>query len=274
MKRKCKVIEIIVLALLVCIITLSAQKISAGEQISDQAPPVYSYKIISKYNHDSNAFTQGLCFSDNLLYEGTGLYGNSRLTARTLDGRILASEKLPNHLFGEGITVLGEKIIQLTWKSGIGFVYDQHNLRVEKFFRFSTEGWGITHDGKFLIMSNGSHTLFFIDPSTYKLHRQIIVRDNNKPVTLLNELEYIENEVWANIWKDSRIARINPETGKVVGWIDLSPMVAQYAPPGGDNVLNGIAYDNEKKRIIVTGKRWPYLFEIQVIPPLPNLSHK
>lgn len=241
-------------------------------------PPVYGYEIVATYPHDPNSFTQGFAYDNGLVYEGTGIYGHSRLMRYFLDGTHFQSGTLPNHLFGEGITVYGDLVIQLTWKAGLGIVWDKNTLQVQRLFRYPSEGWGLTHDGRWLIISNGSNRLAFIDPITFSFHHHLLVSDSNGPVQQLNELEYVKGEIWANIWRDDRIVRINPENGKVTGWIDFAGLVEMAAPAGQDNVLNGIAYDKKNSRIFVTGKRWSQLFEIRVTkkenihPPVPLLK--
>ncbi len=229
--------------------------------------PILSYKIIDSYPHDQTSFTQGLYFEDEVFFEGTGLYGKSKLLKKNLAGETLASTKLQSHLWGEGVTVVNNRVIQLTWKAGMGFVRDKQsvNLKAIRTFSYNGEGWGLTYDGQWLIMSNGSHILSFLDPDTFQVHHQIFVQDNTTPVTMLNELEYIEGEIWANIWKSTDIVRINPKTGQVMTRIDLSDLVQEASPPGNGNVLNGIAYDAEKRRIFITGKRWPQIYEIRVL---------
>ncbi|MCB2183429.1 MAG: glutaminyl-peptide cyclotransferase [Desulfobulbaceae bacterium] len=227
-------------------------------------PVQYDYEVISSKPHDQGAFTQGLCFADGVLYEGTGLYGFSSLRRMKLTGEDLQIRLLPKHFFGEGITVFKDTIIQLTWKSKVGLVWDKKKLELIRLFSYPGEGWGITHDGRHLIMSDGSSMLFFLDPDRFELEKKILVTENDIPLTRLNELEYIHNEVWANIWQENRIVRIDPGTGKVTGWIDLEKLVAEAAPDGNDNVLNGIAYDADHERIYVTGKRWSRLFEIRI----------
>ena len=226
----------------------------------------YDYEIVATYPHDPKAFTQGLCFADGVLYEGTGLYGSSALRRMTPEGDEAEIRLLPKNLFGEGVTVFRDRVIQLTWKSGTGIVWDKNDLRVIRIFNYQTkEGWGITHNNQWLIMSDGSATLYFLDPDSFEVRRRLTVTGENGPVTRLNELEYIKGEIWANIWKKNRIARINEENGRVVGWLDLSEVVSLASPEQGEeNVLNGIAYDSEKDRIFVTGKRWDKLYEIKV----------
>ncbi len=229
--------------------------------------PVYTYKIINTYPHDRNAFTQGLLFEDGVLYESTGLYGRSSLRKADLEsGCIIQYCNLPQQFFGEGITLYKDKIIWLTWRSGTGFVFDKNDFKLLQSFKYPTEGWGITNDGASLIMSDGTAVLYFLDPETFKEIGKIEVRDNKGAVTYLNELEYIEGEIYANVWQTERIARINPYTGKITGWIDLSGLLKSsqddYQHPV--DVLNGIAYDSKNKRIFVTGKLWSKIFEIQV----------
>ncbi len=223
----------------------------------------YTYNVVNVYPHDSNAFTQGLAFENGILYESTGLYGQSTLRRVELEtGRILQSYALPDQFFGEGITIFGGKIIQLTWQSNKGFVYDKFSFDLLQEFSYPTEGWGITYDGDQLIMSDGTATLYFLNPETFEIVGQVNVYDTG-PVTRLNELEYIEGEVYANIWKEEKIAIINPQTGQVRAWIDLSG-IQDLENQNTDNVLNGIAYDVKEDRLFVTGKKWPNLLEIKL----------
>ena len=226
-------------------------------------PRLYTYAVVKVYPHNSSAFTQGLIFENGVLYESTGLYGYSTLRRVELEtGRILQLYTLPNQFFGEGITILDDKVIQLTWRSNRGFVYDKHSFDLLREFWYPTEGWGITNNGSHLIMSDGTATLHFLDPETFERVGQIEVHDID-PVTKLNELEYIQGEVYANIWKEERIAIINPQNGQVTGWIDLSG-IQDSENRNPENVLNGIAYDVEEDRLFVTGKRWSQLFEIKL----------
>ncbi len=225
----------------------------------------YTYNVVNIYPHDNNAFTQGLVFENGVLYESTGLYGQSTLRQVELEkGKILQSFTLPDQFFGEGITIFGDKIIQLTWQSNKGFVYDKFSFDLLREFSYRTEGWGITFDGSQLIMSDGTATLYFLSTETFEIARQIDVYDTG-PVTKLNELEYIKGEVYANIWKEEKIAIINPQTGQVRAWIDLSGIQDLENQNTGD-VLNGIAYDTKEDRLFVTGKKWSNLFEIELIP--------
>ncbi len=228
--------------------------------------PVYTYKVVKTYPHDRSAFTEGLVFEDDVLYEGTGLRGYSNLRRVKLEtGEILQIRELPPQFFGEGVTIYGNKIIQLTWQSNIGFVYDKYSFKLLQEFDYPDEGWGITHDGKHLIMSDGTSTLHFLDPETFEEISQIEISANNIPVTRINELEYIQGEIYANIWLTERIARIDPLSGQVVGWIDLKGILSPEDDSETVDVLNGIAYDAKNDRLLVTGKFWPKLFEIELM---------
>lgn len=227
----------------------------------------YTYKIINIYPHDPTSFTQGLVFDDGFLYEGTGLRGHSSLRRVDLEtGTAIQSYGLQPQFFGEGITIYGNTIIQLTWQSHTGFVYDKDTFELLKEFTYPTEGWGITHDGKKLIMSDGTSVLHFLDLETFEEIGSVNVYDTNGPVTRLNELEYINGEIYANVWQTDYIVRIHPQTGQVTGWIDLEGLLTPEECNQRADVLNGIAYDAENCRLFVTGKWWPYLFEIELIP--------
>jgi glutaminyl-peptide cyclotransferase len=222
------------------------------------------YKIVQTYPHDPHAYTQGLVYADGFLYEGTGQYNESSLRKVELStGKVVQRVELPGAYFGEGIVLWKDKIIQLTWQSRIGFVYDRATFRQLRTFTYSREGWGITHDGKRLIMSDGSSSLFFWDPETLQETGKLDVSDKGSPVTNLNELEYIHGEIYANVYQTDRIARISPKTGSVLGWIDLTGLLPASEKSRAD-VLNGIAYDAKSNRLFVTGKWWPKLFEIRV----------
>jgi glutaminyl-peptide cyclotransferase len=235
---------------------------------SGASTPVFGYKIIKVFPHDPEAFTQGLVFHQGVLYEGTGLLGESSLRKVDLEtGHTLKRIQLPDQYFGEGITIWQDKIIQLTWRSGIGLVYDRKTFRLLRKFNFYSEGWGITQDGKHLIMSDGTSFLYFWDPHSFKEVKRIQVHDRGIPITLLNELEYIKGEVFANVFLTDRIVRISPETGQVTGWIDLRGLLPAKDRLQKVDVLNGIAYDARKDRILVTGKYWPDLFEIRLVQP-------
>ena len=226
---------------------------------------VYGYRIVNTYPHDPNAFTQGLQFLNGFLYEGTGNYGASGIRKVELKtGRVVQQTPLPSGYFGEGITVWQDKLIELTWTSKIAFVYNLETFRQVGSFVYPTEGWGLTHDGKRLIMSDGSAYLYFRDPATFQETGKIQVTDRGVPVKELNELEFIRGEIYANIWQTERIARISPVDGKVTAWVDLTGLREQ---PGGDriDVLNGIAYDAKADRLFVTGKWWSKLYEIKLV---------
>jgi glutamine cyclotransferase len=231
------------------------------------SPPVYGYEIVNTYPHDPEAFSQGLVFEEGVLYESTGRYGRSSLRRVDLEsGKVLKMSSLNERLFGEGIAVFGDQIIQLTWRSGVGVVYDKASLEPRSTFRYRGEGWGITTDGKRLLMSDGSPTLRVLDPKTFRVLDTLTVRSAGVPVRWLNELEYVEGEIYANVYGSNRIARISPKTGDVLGWIDLAGLLNRRQRPSPEAVLNGIAYDPEAKRLFVTGKLWPKLFEIRVVP--------
>jgi glutamine cyclotransferase len=230
--------------------------------------PTYSYHVLKVYPHDRNAFTQGLVIHDGILYEGTGLWGCSTLRRVELEtGQVVQSYALPESYFGEGVTAYGDVLLQLTWKSRIGFVYDRAGFEQLRTFSYPTEGWGITHDGQRLIMSDGSSTLFFLDPESFQEIGRVEVRDGEVPVTRLNELEYVRGEVYANVWQTDLVARIDPQSGQVTAWVDLSGLLAPEDRDPAVDVLNGIAYDEETDRLFVTGKLWPKLFEIDLVAP-------
>jgi glutaminyl-peptide cyclotransferase len=232
------------------------------------AAPVYGYKVVRSYPHDPQAFTQGLAYHDGVLYEGTGLHGRSSIRKVRLEtGEVVQIRHLDSRYFGEGIAIWKDALIQLTWQSGIGFVYDLATFQPRRTFTYTGEGWGLTHDGERLIMSDGSETgtLRLLDPDTWRETGRLTVRDGSLPVKGLNELEFVKGEIYANVWDTDRIARISPRTGQVTGWIDLRGLLDPREAAGVD-VLNGIAYDEVDDRLFVTGKLWPRLFEIQVVP--------
>ncbi len=231
------------------------------------AIPVESYRIVHVYPHDANAFTQGLVFVNGMLYESTGQRGQSSLRMVDLaSGRVLQKHDLSAKYFGEGLTDWHSHLIQLTWQAHLGFVYDTFSFRTLRTFTYLWEGWGLTHDSHHLILSDGTSVLHLLDPSTFKAAGKIQVTADGHPVMNLNELEYIRGEIYANIWETNRIARISPATGKVIGWIDLSGLRPPSTQQNDNAVLNGIAYDNQHDRLYVTGKLWPNLYEIKLIP--------
>lgn len=231
---------------------------SATVAAADFAPPV-----IRSYPHDPSAFTQGLVWERGLLYESTGRHGYSTLTVRELkSGRVLLRYDLPKTAFGEGIALVGEEIIQLTWQEREAFVYDKANLRLKRTLTYAWDGWGLTYDGRHLIASDGSAQLRFLDPTTMREVRSIEVREGEQSIDQLNELEFVKGEILANRYGSDRIARISPQTGRVIGWIDLSHLYPQQKRPSHEAVLNGIAYDATQDVLIVTGKYWPQLFVI------------
>ncbi|MDD5127093.1 MAG: glutaminyl-peptide cyclotransferase [Dehalococcoidales bacterium] len=231
-----------------------------------KSPVHYTYRVVQSYPHDRDAFTQGLVFENGVLYESTGRYGKSSLRKVDLTtGKVLQMVNLPEQYFGEGITVYRNTTINLTWQSRKGFIYDKGNFNFIREFPYETEGWGITFDGNRLIMSDGTATLYFWDPETLQAVGRIEVTDNGAPVDRLNELEYINGRIYANVWQTDRIAVINPEDGRVMGWIDLTGLLRTGGGVVTADVLNGIAYDDGTKRIFVTGKLWPWLFQIDLI---------
>lgn len=239
--------------------------------VSPQQPIHYTYTVVNSYPHDAGAFTQGLVWHEGVLYEGTGWRGESDVRRVALEsGEVMAEVPIDDQYFGEGITIFDDKLYELTWQGQTGFVYDVDTLELLSEFSYPTEGWGMTHNGEQLIVSDGTDTLYFWDAETLAENGRLQVHDNNRPVININELEYIDGEIYANIWQTNLIARIDPETGAVVGWIDLSGLLSPAEQAGlsnpGNAVLNGIAYDEENGRLFVTGKLWPTLFEIELHP--------
>ncbi|MEW6187575.1 MAG: glutaminyl-peptide cyclotransferase [Thermodesulfobacteriota bacterium] len=258
------------MVLLIGLLNLSSLFLVPPAYGAGQRLPVYGYKVIRVFPHDPEAFTQGLAFHRGFLYEGTGLLGKSSLRKVELEsGKILQEQRLSAEMFGEGITIWQERIIQLTWRSGIGFVYDLTSFHLLDQFTYPTEGWGLTQDGRNLIMSDGTSFLYFLNPRTFREVRRIQVRDRGIPIQHLNELEYIKGEIFANVYPSSRVVRISPKSGQVKGWIDFSGLGKMETGRPSDQVLNGIAYDPEKDRIWVTGKNWPRLFEVKPVLKRP-----
>jgi glutamine cyclotransferase len=229
--------------------------------------PQYGYQVVRVYPHDRNAFTQGLEFRAGFLYEGTGLNGHSTLRKVKLEtGEVAQQISLSPEYFGEGITVINQQIIELTWRAQTGFVYEQNSFRRLRSFNYSGEGWGLANDGAQIYMSDGTPQIRVWDPVTLQEKRRFTVRDAGAPVTYLNELEWVRGELYANVWQTDRIVRISPADGRVLGWVDLAGLLTDADRSERVDVLNGIAYDVLSDRLFVTGKLWPKLFEIKLIP--------
>jgi glutamine cyclotransferase len=229
--------------------------------------PIYGYRIVREYPHDPTAFTQGLLYLDGKLYESTGLNRQSTVReVRLEDGKVLRSVSIPPQYFGEGLVDWGPDLLSLTWQDGIGFRWNRSDFRQKGEFRYSGEGWGLTQDGRNIVMSDGTSQLRFLDPATMRERRRLDVTYQGQPVERLNELEWVKGEIFANIWMGRRIARIDPKSGEVKGWIDLSELVAANSNGDPDAVLNGIAYDSKRDRLFVTGKNWAKLYEIDIVP--------
>jgi glutamine cyclotransferase len=244
---------------------LAAAFLAASVPICAQTAPVHSYKILRTYPHDPTAFTEGLEFHGGALWESTGLNGTSSIRRVDLaTGTVLENHPLSTLYFGEGITFFGGRLYQLTYTSGVAFVYDPKTFKQVQSFHYSGEGWALTHDAKHLIMDDGSSALRILDPVTFHEESRLVVREGTRPVSNLNELELIEGEIWANIWLKEIVARIDPRTGQVNSWVDFTGLRQAAGCREDCDVLNGIAYDAPRKRIFVTGKRWPKLFQIQV----------
>jgi glutamine cyclotransferase len=233
---------------------------------SDIIPAKYSFLVRNKYPHDINAYTQGFEFHNGDLFEGTGLNGKSELRQVNLrTGSVIKSKKLDPQYFGEGITIIDDKIYQITYQSNKGFVYDIKTMDIVKEFTYATEGWGLTHNEEHLIMSDGSNKLYFLDKETFERKKEMEVYDNIGPVYMINELEYINGEIWANVYLTSEIIRIDPKTGKVTGKVNCSGIFDPSTVNHKTDVLNGIAYDDVTKKIYITGKLWPNIFEVEFL---------
>lgn len=245
---------------------------SNGNTTSTKAPvTTYGYEIVNKYKHDPDAFTQGLVFHDGFFYESDGEYGESNLRkVEPETGKVLQKVSLGNNYFAEGLTLFNDKLYQITWREGTAFVYDL-DFKLIKQIKYSGEGWGLTHDDKNLILSDGTHVIRFVDPETFQTVRTItVMRENGQPLMEINELEYVKGEIWANVWHSeninlpNHIARIDPQTGKLLGWINLDGISPSDVKSDSESVLNGIAYDEATDRIFVTGKKWKNLYEIRL----------
>ena len=226
--------------------------------------PVWGYTVVRAYPHDRDAFTQGLQYLDGVLYEGTGLNGRSSIRKVTLEtGEVVLRRDVPAQYFGEGIVVWQSELFELTWQSGVALIYDRATFAPRRSVRYQGEGWGLTHDGVSLVMSDGSDTLRFLDPATFGERRRLKVTAAGAPLRALNELEFVKGEIFANVWQTDFLARIDPKTGRVTGWVDLQGLLSGRERESTD-VLNGIAYDAAGDRLFVTGKLWPRLFEIKL----------
>ena len=254
---------LVLVALFVCCPLLLQP--SAHAQAPAQAPAEYRFIIVRAFPHDTSAYTQGLAYRDGFLYEGTGLNGRSSLRKVNLEtGAVVQRVDLEPEFFGEGITIFRDRIMQLTWKSQIGFVYDLKSFHLAQQFSYSGEGWGLATDSRDLYMSDGTSDIRVLDPETFGEKRHFKVHDGSKPIDQLNELEFVEGQIFANIWHTNHIARISPQTGAVAGWIDLTGLLSPVFHLESEAVLNGIAYDSARKRLFVTGKLWPSVFEIKL----------
>jgi len=268
-KRQGLLMGFSVTAALVCSLDAQTHQVQRLPPVGSQAP-VAGYAVTKVYPHDPRAFTQGIEFRDGVLYEGTGLNGQSTLRKVELaTGKVLQQTAVSPEYFGEGITSWGDTVVQLTWQSQLGFIYDRATFKQLRTFRYMGEGWGLTHNATDLIMSDGSASLRFIDPKTMMEKRRLLVTDAGIIIRDLNELEWVNGEIYANIWQTNFIARISPASGKVLGWIDLTGLLSPEDQRGGVDVLNGIAYDGTARRLFVTGKLWPKLFEIRIVARKP-----
>ena len=242
--------------------------------VSQAGVPEYTFEVVHSYPHDRTAFTEGLFYLDGFLYESTGIEGASSVRkVRPETGEVVQRHDLPSAYFGEGIIHWKDRLIQLTYKTEVGFVYNLSTFETERRFEYPGEGWAMTQDGKNIFMSDGTAQIRIWDPETLQELRRITVTDQGQPVPNVNELEWVKGQIYANIWETDRIARIDPATGRVVGWIDLAGLLnpnERIAGPEGTDVLNGIAYDAKGNRLFVTGKRWPKLFEIRLVRRSPE----
>jgi glutamine cyclotransferase len=239
------------------------------------AAPIYGYKVVARYPHSTDNYTEGFLYLNGMFWEGTGIAGRSAIVAvDPQSGKITQRRDLPPEYFGEGIVDWGPNIYEWTWQSHVGFIYDRFSLRLVKQFEYLGEGWGMTRTTKELITSDGTATLRFRNPRTFRETRHILVKDGSQRIDRLNELEYIKGEIYANIWHSDRIARISPRDGHVIAWIDLSGLLPASQRVDAESVLNGIAYDAQHDRLFVTGKQWPAIFEITLVPPAPVRSHR
>ena len=262
--------KILLAAVGVSAIALACAMLGFGPQPSGSARPSgkpvpYVAEIVKEYPHDESAWTQGFVISDGDFFESTGMEGKSTVRRFELEtGKALQTVPLEARLFGEGLTAIGDRLYMVTWKTGEGLVYDRKTLSVVKTFRYTGEGWGLTTDGRQLILSDGTDNIRFIDPSSFRVTRRIKATMQGRPIQKLNELEYVDGEIWANVWYEKYIVRLDPKTGRATGWIDLTDVINQSGRADDDAVANGIAWDEKSEKLYVTGKHWPKLFEIRV----------
>ena len=260
----CLLWKTLLLALLLTVSGCSSNPATTGATANQI--PTYTYEVKHVYPHDPVAFTQGLIFRDGMLWESTGLNGESSLRKVELEtGRVLKKIDVPQQFFAEGMTVFRGRVYQLTWQSQKGFIYDPETFQQLGEFAYTGEGWGLTHDNDYLIMSDGTNRIRFLDPATFETKRTVSVLVNGRPLNELNELEYVKGEIYANIWQTDRIVRIDPQTGRVLGFVELTGLLPVADRTAATDVLNGIAYDEAGDRLFITGKLWPKLFEIRLI---------
>jgi glutamine cyclotransferase len=242
-----------------------------SRQGSAKSPPEYTFAIVRVFPHDSSAYTQGLAYRDGFLYEGTGLNGRSSLRKVRLEkGEVVQRVDLGAEFFGEGIAIVKDKVLQLTWTSEVGFVYDLNSFRMLRKFSYLGQGWGLAANGDELFLSDGTSEIRVLDAEKFQEKRRLKVHDRSTLIDQLNELEFVDGQLFANVWHSNRIARISPQTGEVVGWIDLTGLLSPVYRREPEAVLNGIAYDPVQRRLFVTGKLWPSVFEIRLSPKLPK----
>jgi glutamine cyclotransferase len=270
MKRHLALLLLIIALLLPACGARAASRNGVSPTVDPPAPtepPTDTFQVLNHWSHDPSAYTEGLVYADGSFFESTGLNGASSL--RKVDaetGQVIASLPLDPAYFGEGLTLFNGKLIQLTWQSHMGFVYDLQCFCLERTFTYDGEGWGLTHDDRSLIMSDGTEAIRFLDPETFAVVRTVSVADHGQPLTNINELEYVHGEIYANIWLTNRIVRIDPASGAILGWIDLTGLLPDADRSPSVNELNGIAYDDATDRLFVTGKNWPEIFQIALVP--------
>jgi glutaminyl-peptide cyclotransferase len=262
---------IIILPVVAAVSVALVLRLSQSREVHSSLPTsmdeMMTYEVINAYPHDPDAFTQGLIYLDEFLYESTGLYGQSSLRKVELEtGEVLQQVNIDDDFFAEGLTYWDDTLVQLTWQEYTGFVYKLDDFQFLREFTYTTEGWGLTQNGEQLIMSDGSSTLFFLDSETFEVQNKVTVTDQGQEIMAINELEWVRGEIFANIWQTDDIIRIDPATGVVLGWIDLSGLLPDEERPQQTDVLNGIAYDPNTDRLFVTGKLWPKLYEIKLVP--------